>query len=98
VSSLLFHPEARNEYTDAFLWYEMQQKGLGKKFSSVIEKTIEQIENNPELFKVAKGVYREAVVSTFPFSIIYRFNKKKKTIFIIAVYHASRNPKKKFRK
>ncbi|MBS1935209.1 MAG: type II toxin-antitoxin system RelE/ParE family toxin, partial [Bacteroidetes bacterium] len=42
--------------------------------------------------------YREAILSIFPFIVIYRINKKKKIVFIISVFHSKRNPKRKYLK
>ena len=34
----------------------------------------------------------------FPYVIVYKINKRKKLIYISAIYHTKRNPKYKYRK
>lgn len=98
MHQIIFHPEAEKEFADSALWYESQQARLGERFLFSIESTIELINQKPELFRKVKKDYREASVPVFPFTIIYKLNKKAKVIYIVAVYHAARNPKKKFRR
>ncbi len=94
---LSFHPVADIDFEEALIWYERQQEKLGLRFSQAINDTIQRIQKNPELFHVVKQNFREVPVPVFPYSIVYRVNKKKKNILIVAIYHAKRNPKKKFR-
>jgi len=96
--TLIFNAEAENEYLAAYAWYEEKQQGLGERFESEIEKQLEEIRLNPLIYHFSKGNYREALVLHFPFSIVYFLNKKKKTIYISAIFHTSRNPKGKYRK
>jgi plasmid stabilization system protein ParE len=94
---LIFHPEALQEYKKAIIWYEIQQKNLGTRYIKLVELTIERIQNNPEHFRISHGKYREAPVPIFPFTIVYKINKSKQTIFIASIFHTSRNPRLKFR-
>ncbi len=41
---LVFHPEADNEYLEAYQWYEQKQKGLGERFEKMVEQRLRQIE------------------------------------------------------
>jgi toxin ParE1/3/4 len=92
-----FHPLADIDFAEALIWYETQQEKLGIRFSQAISDTLQRIQRNPELFHIVKRTFREALVPVFPYSIVYKFNKRKKSILIVAIYHAKRNPKKKFR-
>ncbi|WP_435302835.1 type II toxin-antitoxin system RelE/ParE family toxin [Flavobacterium aestuarii] len=68
---------------------------MGDNFLKQIDACIESILLNPETYKLEFDVYRQAVVKKFPFVIIY--TKIDSTIFISAIFHTGRNPKKKFR-
>jgi plasmid stabilization system protein ParE len=92
-----FHPIADIDFAEAIIWYEKQQIGLGARFSQAVNDTLQRIQKQPELFHIVKSNFREAFIPVFPYSIVYRFNKIKKSILIVAIYHAKRNPKKKFR-
>lgn len=95
---LIFHPEAEDEYLKTYKWYEQEQKGLGERFEQQVEQKIKQILLHPENYGISKSGYRETMVEIFPYTIVYKFLKRKKIIYICAVYHAKRNPKTKYRK
>jgi plasmid stabilization system protein ParE len=94
---LLFHPAADGEFTEAMIWYEAQQDKLGARFLQAVNETINRIQKNPEMFHIVKRNFREVSVPVFPYSIVYKLNKRKKSVLIVAIYHAKRNPKNKFR-
>jgi plasmid stabilization system protein ParE len=94
---LIFHPEAEEEYRKAYQWYEQAQQGLGTRFEVLVEQRLEQIARNPEHYHLSKAPYREVAIEIFPYSIIYKLNKKKKVIYISAIYHTRRHPRNKFR-
>jgi len=95
---IIFHPKAEKEYLESVEWYEDALIGLGDEFVNEIETTINRIQNNPLLFPVKKLQIREAVVKKFPFVILFQLKEKENQLFILSVYHTSRNPKKKYRK
>jgi len=84
--------EAELETMEAYLYYEKQQKGLGKKFLIQIEKYINRICQNPVQFRLKNG-YREAFIKKFPYLIIYEFDQEK--VIIYSVFNTYRNPKQK---
>ena len=93
------HPEVASDYTQAYDWYEAQQKGLGERFLQEVRKQLRQISTNPEIHgtKNKKG-FREAIVRHFPFLIVYKIYPKTGRVFIASVHHTSQNPRKKYRK
>ena len=93
----LFLPRARNELIEAWEWYEDKQTGLGDKFKKAIFETINHIVSNPAHYPLKRRPYREALVDVFPYVIIYRVISKDKIIVIQSVFHASRNPKSKYK-
>lgn len=94
----IFHPQAEEEYFEAYQWYEEKQKGLGERFEKMVELRLQQITLNPENYGFCKTPYREASTDFFPYTIVYKLNKKKRLIYIAAIYHSKRNPKHKYRK
>jgi len=40
--SYLLHPEADKEYTEAFIWYEERQEGLGERFIEAVRQKLNQ--------------------------------------------------------
>lgn len=87
---------AQKEMAKSWSWYEERQKGLGDRFAKEVMKIIFAIEENPERHHVRFKTYREAMIDIFPFVVIYRIPTTSNIIRIVAVFHTSRNPKKKY--
>lgn len=94
--SIIFSSRAQKEVSQAWEWYEERQQHLGDRFLKELMHRIRLIEQNPERYPTKYKSYKETPVSVFPFLIIYRLNRKKKSARIVSVFHTSLNPKKKF--
>ena len=90
-----FSERANKETTDAAVWYEERSKGLGNEFLNEVQKVVDVIEKHPKRYRNTKDYYREALVKRFPYIIIYYFTPG--ILIIVSVFHASRDPKKKYR-
>ena len=88
--SLDFHPEAKSEFDEAYLWYEHQREGLGTDFVRCVNEVLEIIQRNPEIYAPAENRIRRALVRRFPFGVFYR--EIPSGIRIIAIFHSKRNP------
>ena len=96
--SFILRQEAVKEFTEAYVWYEEQQEGLGDQFRNEFQEKLELICNNPFHYKKPYKRFHEALTHRFPFLIVYTVEEKVNQIVVIAIFHTSRNPKKKFRK
>ena len=96
--SFILQQEAVKEFAEAYAWYEEQRDGLGVLFETKFKNKLNQICNHPFHYKVSYRNFHEALVDTFPFLIVYAIDERIKLIVVIAVFHTSRNPKKKTRK
>lgn len=85
-----FLEPAYNEYLDAVKYYDLQLKGLGGKFISEVDRTISIIKNYPDVFSNYSKHTRKAVLTAFPYNIIYYHTENK--IIIAAVAHQHRKP------
>ena len=97
VFSSILSTRAQKEIKQAWDWYEDRQRGLGDRFLKEVIDRIQKIERYPERFPLRYKNYRETPLRIFPFLIIYRINKKKKSVRLVAVFHTSLNPKKKYK-
>ena len=88
-----YSKRSQPEIQAAYDYYEEQQKGLGERFLSVLDNVFERITEYPFSFPKRKGGFRECYLGQFPFLIIYKV--KGQNIYIYAVFHTSRNPRKK---
>ena len=96
VYTSLLSSKAAKEIEDSWNWYEDRQVGLGDRFIKEVIDCINKIVFHPDRYPCRYKSYRETFINIFPFSIIYRINKKNKTVIIISIFHSSRNPKKKY--
>ena len=89
---------AQKELEDSSEWYEERSAGLWDYFADVIYSSLNSISRNPEAYHNRRSNTREFVVDKFPFIIAYRFLKKENAIYVLHIFHTSRNPKLKYRK
>ena len=92
-----FLSKARLELLEAWIWYEDRQPGLGNRFKEEIFKGIHLIEQYPERYPIRKKPYFEKSIKVFPYLIIYRIDKREKSISIISIFHAKRHSGEKYR-
>jgi len=85
-----FHPEARVEAVESARYYEGQQPGLGKKFSIALQDGLAHIQNQPQLYPRIEVSCQRALLSHFPYGVIFR--ERKDEVQIIAVMHLRRAP------
>ena len=95
---LILSEEATKEFSEAAQWYEEKSGGLGEKYINIIQGKLKLIQQFPERYPKRKKYFREAVIKTFPYSIVYVFYKKEQIILILSIFHSSRNPRNKFKK
>jgi plasmid stabilization system protein ParE len=88
---------AQKEITQAWEWYEERQQTLGDRFIKEVINKLRLIEQNPERYPTRYKFYKETSVNIFPFLIIYRINRKKRSVRIVSVFHTSLNPSKKYK-
>lgn len=94
--SIIYSSRSQNEIAKAWEWYEERQQGLGDRFLKEVINRVRLIEQNPDRYPTRTKSYKETPVPVFPFLIIYRVNKKKKSVRIVSVFHTSLNPAKKY--
>ena len=85
--------EAEIEVSEACKWYEKQQQGLAGKFLRELDYYLELIAKNPLHFPIKfSDRYRFAILKVFPYFIAFRIEEDQKLIYVISVFHTSRNP------
>lgn len=89
--------KAKKELSDAFLWYEDKQTGLGERFANEIFTKLSEIENNPDRYPIKTKNLREVKIAVFPYLLIYRMNKSTKQVIVVSIFHVKRNPLRKAR-
>ena len=85
-----FHPKADAEMTAAAIFYETQQKDLGKRFLASVQDAINKIQVNPLLYPEIEEGVRCCLTTTFPFGVVFRIVHDQ--YLIVAVMHLRRHP------
>ena len=83
---------AKTDLSDASKWYEMQQKGLGKRVLTDMKEAFDIICKSPKSFQISYDDYRIYYTKVFPYGIHYQYIADKNEIHIKAVFHTARNP------
>lgn len=92
TAELVLAPEAEQDLSDAYDWYENRRHGLGEEFLSCVDACIQRIRRMPELHAKVHEDYRRALVRRFPYAIFYEHYEG--TVTVYCVFHTSRNPDK----
>jgi hypothetical protein len=83
---------AREDIKEAKRWYNMQQKGLGKRITQDMNKVLQSISNNPKAFAIRYKDYRLANFKVFPYAAHFTIDEINLTVYITAFMHTSRHP------
>jgi len=88
--SLILTEKAQEDLDDAFLWYEKQERGLGKEFIQCIDAKIAELHRHPLHNQIVQSKrVRRALINRFPFSIY--FVNEEELITIFAILHQRRS-------
>jgi len=90
VFRVIFTQAARAELIQAQDWYEGEVPGLGRSFRQAIDTLAERMSANPRQFPVVFKSVRRALLRRFPYALF--FVVEEQTLFVIACFHASRDP------
>ncbi len=85
-----FHSDRRKELMEAQDWYEREAAGLGRRFREAINALTQRMTANPLQFPVVYENVRRALLRRFPYSLFFIIDDD--TLFVIACFHASRDP------
>lgn len=88
---VIIRPEAEAEIADAHDWYEARVPGLGADFFLAVDAILHSIARTPKQYPVVHRNIRRALTKRFPYEVF--FLDEDQRIVVLAVFHASRNPK-----
>jgi plasmid stabilization system protein ParE len=92
LRNLIILAEAEQDTTEAYIWYEEQETGLGEEFLRCVDACIHVIQRNPEMNSIVYESYRRAIVRRFPYVIFYEYLNN--IIIVYSVFHCSQDPQK----
>jgi toxin ParE1/3/4 len=65
----VFRHAARAEFDEAADWYEQRRTGLGARFTAAVQRTLDRIFDQPDLFAVVWSDVRQAPIAGFPYAV-----------------------------
>ena len=91
--NVLILSEAELDIDNAFIWYELNQIGLGKRFYESVDESIQFLSENPIIFAEIYNGLRRSLIKKFPYGIYYKMIFETKEIQIVGVLHFGRDLK-----
>ena len=85
------HELASKEFEEAVEWYELQSKGLGKRFKTLVSEQIKKIKKNPGWFPLEASNIHKAYIPKFPYKMLFSIEKDD-IIVLWAIAHMHRKP------
>lgn len=89
--NLLFHPLATKDYEGAIAWYSARSVRVALAFEREVERTLQLLRTNPEVWPSFDETHRRVLLRRFPYLLVYELFGG--TIWIVAVMHAKRRPR-----
>ncbi len=84
--------DAEDDLLNAYNWYQAKELELGDRFLSSVQEGLTLIRQHPDIFTVSIVECRRALISKFPFEIIYE--KKENRIVVYSVFNCSQHPQR----
>ena len=92
AAELIIAPEAEQDLTQAYGWYEGRRAGLGEEFLTCVDACIQAICRTPEMHATVHENYRRGLVRRFPYAVFYE--SAAGTVTVYCVFHTSQDPDK----
>lgn len=87
----IFLPEAEEELREATRYYESEAPGVGIAFVTEVRRVVNRIVEHPYAAVAVGSGIRKAVMSHFPYNIVYSIEPD--SIVIVAVAHQKKRPR-----
>jgi hypothetical protein len=81
---------ARQEFDEAFEYYEACRRGLGEEFRGAVREQVQKIAAYPDAWILIRTGIRKCPGSRFPYDVIYQ--KFGDGILVLALAHRKRRP------
>jgi len=88
---LIVRPEAEDDLSEAFMWYESRREGLGFDFLLQVDAGFRFIERDSLVFAEKYRGTRNHFIKRFPYKIVYHVKDFRVTV--LAVIYGGRDPK-----
>lgn len=83
-------PRAEEDARVAFLWYLERSERAAAAFEREIERAIERIGEDPEVYPIAEDDLRRYLLDRFPYTVLYAIGPA--NVRVVAISHQHRRP------
>ncbi|WP_448040205.1 type II toxin-antitoxin system RelE/ParE family toxin [Bradyrhizobium liaoningense] len=90
MARLLFTQAARADLVDAVRWYDIHAPHAVPQFRDALRAALIRIAEHPRQFPSAYKDTRRAMLRRFPYIVVFR--ELHDAVYVIAVFHTSRDP------
>lgn len=90
MAKILFTPAARADLADAVRWYDTHAPHVVPQFRDALRAALIRIADHPKQFPRALKNTRRALLRRFPYILVFR--EMDEAIYVVAVFHTSRDP------
>ncbi|MBR0755805.1 type II toxin-antitoxin system RelE/ParE family toxin [Bradyrhizobium jicamae] len=87
---ILFTRAARADLAEAVRWYDAHAPHIVPQFRDALRAALTRIGDNPKQFTPVYRETRRALLRRFPYVIVFR--ETRDAIYVVAVFHTSRDP------
>ena len=91
MRDVVIEPLAKNDLAEAIAHYDLESDGLGLQFLAEVKKFACGIAENPRVYAAFQGKTRRAVLSRFPYVLLYQFDDT--AVYVLGVFHERRSPR-----
>jgi len=81
---------ALRDIENGITYYQLQQKGLGKRFESQVHASFKKIQKSPFAASFAFENVRYKILERFPYIILYEFDES--YIYILRIFNTHQEP------
>ncbi|MBR0958530.1 type II toxin-antitoxin system RelE/ParE family toxin [Bradyrhizobium japonicum] len=90
MARLLFTTAARADLADAVRWYDTHAPHVVRQFRDALRAALIRVADNPKQFPLAYKDTRCALLRRFPYILVFR--ETQDAVYVVAVFHTSRDP------
>jgi len=83
-------PEAQINISEAAIWYEQRETGLGQRFVGEVRQSLKSISKMPFRFPMIENGVRRSLLNRFPYAVYFVVGSDR--VVVIAVLHQHRAP------
>lgn len=90
MAKILFTKAARADLADAVRWYDTHAPYVVPQFRDALRAALRRVADNPKQFPPGYKDTRRALLRRFPYMLVFR--ETQDAVYVIAVFHTSRDP------